>query len=170
MLDIFDYIEPCDDNLKTYSHVIHSMLLKICSEFETYLKLVAKLHYPDISSIPKPTIQDYRLMENGQLGFQERSIGLYFWRPTVKYIEPFENWTTNSPPIKWYNDYHKVKHDREVNFHLANFENLIMAFSGLFQTALQTNIIPTGKWIIREDGNTEAIFPEYQMSFLDRKK
>lgn len=35
---VFEYIEPCDDNLSTYSHRLYELLLRACTE----LKLIVK--------------------------------------------------------------------------------------------------------------------------------
>jgi hypothetical protein len=110
-------------------------------------------------------------MEN-DLGFEQRLIGLHFWRPAVKYVEPFKDWTTSNPPVSWYSAYHRVKHDREANFAEANFGNLILAYSGLFQAVIQTNILPTeNAWdhvVVQTISNkSEAVFPKYQLSQID---
>jgi hypothetical protein len=53
------------------------------------------------------------------------------WRGRNNKYKPFECWGQNKP-LPWYQAYNKVKHDRDEKFELANFENLITAFAGLF--------------------------------------
>ena len=43
----------------------------------------------------------------------------------------FGAWSINNGP-SWYKAYNETKHDRDLNFHEANFENLVNAFAGLF--------------------------------------
>lgn len=104
-------------------------------------------------------------MELMHLGFENRLIRVHFWRPQVKYFEPFKDWTRSTPPIAWYQAYNQVKHNRQANFSQANFENLMLAFCGLFQAAIQTSILPLSErwdhYVIDTNGFPEAVFPRY---------
>jgi hypothetical protein len=40
LIELFNYVEPCDDNLKTYSHRTYELLLRASMEFETNCKSV----------------------------------------------------------------------------------------------------------------------------------
>jgi hypothetical protein len=168
------YVEPVDDNLYTYSHEIWSLYMRTCVELEALFKGVAAvLGRAAVLQKDRPTILDYRLLE-ADLGLERRQIGMHFWRPQPKYIEPFASWSTNKPPVAWYSTYNKVKHNREEHFHLANFGNLTSAFCGLFQVVIQTNILPTSRECdhlvtTTSTGLNEAVFPRYQLSQRDHR-
>lgn len=171
---LMEYVEPCDDNLATYSHAIYTLFIRCCTEIEAIFKQVARIgNYTSITNKSRPTILDYRQMEVMHLGFEDRVIGVHFWRSHIKYFEPFKDWTRSTPPVAWYQAYNQVKHDREANFAQANLENLMLAFCGLFQAVIQTNILPTSeKWdhyVDYSSGSSEAVFPKYQLSQQDRR-
>lgn len=42
MLELFEYIEPSDINLKTYSLRLNDVLIKICTEIETNFKAILR--------------------------------------------------------------------------------------------------------------------------------
>lgn len=173
-LHLLRYVEPAEENLPTFSNEIWSLYVRTCMEIETLFRQVAVVRdHAGVLRKDKPTIMDYRLLEK-ELGLEQRQIGMLFWRPQVKYVEPFASWSINTPPVAWYSTYHKVKHDREQNFKLANFGNLLLAFCGLFQVVIQTNVLPTSREadhfvITTSSGLQEAVFPRYRLSQLDGK-
>ena len=59
------------------------------------------------------------------------SVEFPIWRGSKNKYKPFENWSQNKI-LSWYQAYNEVKHDRNEKFELANFENLMTAFAGLF--------------------------------------
>ncbi len=42
LLELFDYIEPADKNLASYSFRVHELLLRVCVEVEANCKAVLK--------------------------------------------------------------------------------------------------------------------------------
>ncbi|WP_317897627.1 hypothetical protein [Aurantibacillus circumpalustris] len=54
-----------------------------------------------------------------------------FWRGNKSKYQPFFDWQTNSS-LTWYQAYNETKHDKNDKFELANFDNLLTAFTGLF--------------------------------------
>ena len=42
LLKLFEYIEPADENLSTYSYRIHALLMRACIEVEAIFKAILK--------------------------------------------------------------------------------------------------------------------------------
>lgn len=130
-IKLLDYIEPTDKNLSVYSHRIYEQYLRAATEFEA--NCTAILFANDYPKKKNLKIEDfYKINKVSRLN--EYQIRLYAWTPIPKIIEPFADWqnTITFKPLKWYQDYNSVKHNRNKNFELANFENLIKAISGVF--------------------------------------
>jgi hypothetical protein len=129
-LRLLEFIDPCDNNLATYSHRLYELLLRTATEFEN----LCKYSFHARSLLPSgrsPTnINDYKLLESSW-EIEQKEVGLLFWQP-IKYIQPFDGWSTNLPPLAWYRAYNEVKHNREANFSYASLENVTLALAGLF--------------------------------------
>jgi hypothetical protein len=141
MLDLFQYIEQSDSNLKTNSFRIYELLVRICIEIETNFKAILK------ENIFEPKYKNGK--KNGQLRKEDvwnindynkinltHHLDAYkvkypIWRGKEETRVPFANWKDGKSP-EWYQAYNKVKHDRNNNFEEASFKNLIDAFAGLF--------------------------------------
>lgn len=126
--EIFDYIEPADDNLKCYSFRIHELLFRACVEVEANCRAILKENaYPE--KIDKCTMEDYKKIEQSHRP-SSYIVKLPFWDGRENERRPFGSWSNNGP-LTWYNAYNSIKHNRHVNFKEANFENMIDAMSGL---------------------------------------
>jgi len=135
------YIEPHDDNLRTYSHRLYELLLRACTEFESVCK--AKLIEQGATKSPASMdINDYKSLE-GTLRLEPAEVGWHIWRPQASYVRPFTAWSTSAPPLSWYSCYNRVKHDRSGAFSMANMENSRLAISGLFATLGRLELLPT---------------------------
>jgi hypothetical protein len=138
---LFNYIEPSDINLPTFSFKIHELLIRTCLEIEANFKAILRenIYTPVFKRGKKEgqaktedlwNMKDYiKINETHHLDNYE--VELPFWRGEKNQYKPFENWS-NSNSLKWYQAYNETKHDRHKNFETANFENLIKAFCGLF--------------------------------------
>ena len=125
------YIEPSDNHKIVYSHRIYELFLRSCTEFESVCRdLLTKEGY-NKKTIDKTNICDYKEL-NKYYNYSELEIGLLYWQPKPLYIIPFDGWDKNSPPLKWYDSYNDVKHNRNSKFQKANFENLTLSIAGLF--------------------------------------
>ena len=132
LLTIAEYINPSDANKTCHSHRLYELFLRACTEFENLCK---SSYEKNIGPLPdRSNITHYKqLEENWKLEKQE--VGILFWQNTnscVEFWTPFENWSSNSPPLKWYKAYNNVKHNRDENFSEASLENVVLAVSGLF--------------------------------------
>ncbi|MGE8103748.1 hypothetical protein ACQKP1_08665 [Allorhizobium sp. NPDC080224] len=127
MIELFDYIEPDDRNLPTYSFRIHELFIRTCIELEANFKAIL------IENAYKKrgnwTIQDYRKIEASHF-LSRYEVRLPIWRTGTKVLIPFQDWTSDKKPT-WYQEYHATKHDRHAAFSKANFENLLNSITGL---------------------------------------
>lgn len=129
LLNILDYIEPADDNLKTYSHRTYEILLRAATEFESnckkiliangYRKKPGDLNIKDYSKVNVATrLNEYKLFVNT-------------WSNGKKELQPLKEWKAGHK-LRWYSAYNAVKHDRKNDFHHASLENVINAVGATF--------------------------------------
>lgn len=126
LIELLDYIEPCDNNLETYSHRIYEMFLRACTEFEANSKAILnangyiKDHY---------NMTDYYKL-NSAMKLNDYVIKISIWEDTPKIFKPFSSWGTGHT-LPWYQSYNKVKHNRSENFKYANLENLFLSIAAV---------------------------------------
>jgi hypothetical protein len=126
-LNLLDYIEPADTNLKTYSFRIHELLLRICIEIEA--NCVAILSENGYRKPGNWTMTDYKkINESHRLSSYEVKIPV--WKGLENVRKPFENWNSDKT-LDWWEGYNKSKHDRHTEFEKATFKNLTDAMCGL---------------------------------------
>ncbi|MDY6839612.1 MAG: hypothetical protein SWH78_16740 [Thermodesulfobacteriota bacterium] len=128
-LRLCEFIAPHNSNLATFSHRNYELLLRVCTEFENLSKFV--LTENEYAKRENMNIQDYRHLEE-YFELSKQEAGLLFWTPKKKFVRPFADWAHSNSPLSWYQDYNKVKHNREAEFPLASFNNLVLSLSGLF--------------------------------------
>lgn len=127
LIEIFDYIEPDEVNLSTYSFRIHELFMRACIEVEANFKAI--LSENGYAKTGNWNLVDYRKIEASHF-LSMYEVKLPVWRTGTKILKPFEDWTANGKP-KWYQEYHDAKHNRHVAFAKANFENLLNSVAGL---------------------------------------
>lgn len=139
LLNLFNYIEPADLNLKCYSFRVHELLVRTCIEVEANLKAILRENgYPVRQSKTGRGISwnmhtDYPKIEKSHL-LSRYQILLPFWKGDAKnkIRTPFASFSSNKKPSPvWYTAYNTTKHDRNDEFENANLENLIDAICGL---------------------------------------
>ena len=125
--NLFDYVEPADENLSCYSFRIHELLLRTCVEIEANCKaILVENGYVKNGDL---NMSDYkRINVSHKLSTYKSRFPI--WSGTHNVRTPFEAWATDSP-LDWYQSYNRVKHDRHAEFTNATFENLTNAFCGL---------------------------------------
>ena len=145
---ITEFIEPVDVNLYVYSHRLHELLLRICTDFESICK--EKLIEDGYTKKPdQMNIYDYKTLEKS-LVLEKVEVGLLFWRPDIVYVQPFKDWSSANPPLIWYSDYNKVKHNRNTDFSKANLNNVRLAFAGLFALLAKLDFLSWVSPLFRE--------------------
>lgn len=130
---LFDYIEPSDINLRTYSYRIHELLTRTCIEIEANFKAIL-LENGYRKKNRKGNFLDLNITDYKKINITHRlssyEVQIPNWIGCQAIRKPFKNWEI-SDSLPWYRAYNDTKHDRHNNFHIANFENLIEAVSGL---------------------------------------
>ena len=152
--ELLAFVEPVDANLATYSHRSFELLLRACTEFESLSKqgLVAAGNLKQPSSM---TVLDYVLLE-ASVPLSALEVGIMVWRPKPIYVRPFAGWQTASPPLAWYSDYNKVKHNRNTEFSRASLENLRLAICALYLLLVKT-YVPDLTGIPQRIGNVNGV-------------
>ena len=123
---LFEYVEPSDTNLTTYSYRIHELFMRTCIEIEANFKaiLVENIFNPmDSKGKPRPEkswkIQDY-WKTNKTHHLSTYKIIIPIWDGAYSIFEPFKQWDTQVE-LSWYQAYNKSKHDRQLQFKEASF-------------------------------------------------
>lgn len=126
LYDLFNYIEPDNKNLKTFSHRIYELLLRTATEVESNFKgiMIANGY-----KSPE-TMRDYfKVASVARLS--EYKVQFTRWSSS-RLFTPFAEWNSaDYAPLQWYQSYNKVKHNRHANFEMANLENLLIAMAAL---------------------------------------
>jgi hypothetical protein len=137
LAELLEYIEPCHTNIKTYSHRIYELFLRVATEFEANCKAVLKSNDYKGKNF---TINTYHNLEV-PLKLSEYRVKYTFWHGEENYKEyitqpfvwlPYKNGEETRFKLDWYNEYNIVKHDRSINFSLACLDNLLKSIAGLF--------------------------------------
>jgi hypothetical protein len=133
---LFEYIEPSDQNLKTYSHRIHELFMRTCIEVEANFKAVLKENsYNPINKKGKArTEKDWKINDYQKVNtthhLSSYKVHCPVWDGIQSKFEPFKDWKSKNN-LLWYQAYNSSKHDRQGKFREANLENLLNAVTGL---------------------------------------
>jgi hypothetical protein len=128
LLRLFEYVEPTDDNLETYSHRTYELILRAATEFETNCKRILEANgYQKNGNL---NMSDYFKI-NAASKLHEYTVSLTVWSPAKKDLSPFGEWANEKNSLSWYQAYNLVKHDRNRNFPKASLENLLNCVAGL---------------------------------------
>jgi len=127
LLNLFDYVEPSDTNLKCYSYQIHGLLMRTCIEVEA--NLTAILRDNGYSKADDWNMGDYRKIEASHR-LSSYAVRFPVWQGGAHTRTPYASWSGNSK-VPWYQNYNAAKHDRKGEFQKADFETLTDAFAGL---------------------------------------
>lgn len=125
--ELFDYVEPADKNVKSYSYRIHALLLRACVEIEANCKAI--LRENGYSRSGDWNMDDYRKIEKTHF-LSAYEVKVPIWTGQRAIWSPFAPWTSGAK-LPWYDAYNVTKHDRHSQFEEATFENLIDACCGL---------------------------------------
>jgi hypothetical protein len=126
--ELFDYVEPADQNEKCYSYRIHELHMRTCMEVEVNCKaIMAENGYRKASGYWNMT--DYKKLDATH-NLSSYQVKFPVWRGTNSVRCPFSPWSSNGE-LSWYQAYNEAKHDRHNEFEQANFEHLLQAVAGL---------------------------------------
>lgn len=135
---VFEYVEPSDDNLSTYSHRLYSLLLRACTEFESLAKEMAKAVHGDATEFRSMT-QYVSLDLDFKLSLL--AVDVLPWRPEPRRFVPFRGWRDAEPKLVWYQGYNTVKHNRSADFSKASLANTVEAVAGVFATVAVLGVL-----------------------------
>jgi hypothetical protein len=146
--DLFDFVEPADENLSCYSYRIQALLLRACIDVEANCKAILKENgYERKDKFGKDTMNmaDYKKI-NVTHRLSSYQVKVPYWGGTKNIRSPFSAWLTGSV-LPWYEAYNTTKHDRHAGFKEATFENLLDACCGvlvLLSAQFETNDFSPG--------------------------
>lgn len=128
-LNLLDYIEPSDTNLKTYSFRIHELLLRICIEIEANFKaILVENGYRKNTDLK---MNDYKKINHSHK-LSGYIVKFPVWDGKKSTRNPFGNWRTiTNNSLTWWNAYNNSKHNRQAEFKDASFLNLTDAIAAL---------------------------------------
>jgi len=125
--ELFDYVEPSDNNLGCYSYRIHSLLVRACVEVEANCKAILTENGYRKSDDWK--MNDYRKIEKTHL-LSAYEVKVPTWTGSQSIRKPFVSWA-NGNGLPWYKAYNTTKHDRHSQFEQARLEHALDACCGL---------------------------------------
>lgn len=136
--ELFDYVEPADNNLGCYSYRIHALLLRACVEVEANCKaILAENGYARGGDW---NMYDYKKIDKTHL-LSAYEVKVPHWSGTQSIRTPFTAWASGGS-LPWYQAYNTTKHDRHSQFAQATFDHLLDACCGLLvvlSAQFQTN-------------------------------
>jgi hypothetical protein len=133
---LFEYVEPSDVNLATYSYRIHELLMRTCIEVGANFKAILSeniFNPRDRNGIAIPenrwSMNQYKIV-NQTHHLSSYRIHVPIWEGANSVFQPFAQ--LGLPVgLSWYHAYNKSKHDRRTQFKEANLGNLVDAVAGL---------------------------------------
>lgn len=129
LYELFNYVEPNDICLNTYSHRLYELLLRSATEFEANCKAILDANGYVKHSGRDLNVNDYYKIE---AACKLSGYSVCFGRWPNHDFKPFEAWNSGTYiPLPWYQGYNHVKHNRYANFHVANLENVMNGIAGL---------------------------------------
>lgn len=138
LLELFNYIEPADKSLETYSFRIHELLVRTCIEIEANFRAIFTVNkYGPFRNGANLSMEDfYKINRSHFLSSYKVEVPYWSGDPETAVRRPFKSWADQKDSAKpwvlsWYQDYNLAKHDRVNALPLANFKNLLDAFSAL---------------------------------------
>lgn len=130
----FEYVEPSEQNLQTYSFRTFELLLRACTEVEANFKAILAVN--TYSGQGNLNVKDYFKVNTSHF-LDQYEVRMPYWSGDGRVRKPFAAWARgidpcgNTPSIGWYQAYNKAKHDRAENLKLATLEHVIDAVSGV---------------------------------------
>jgi hypothetical protein len=125
---LFEYIEPSDQNLDTYSFRTYELLLRTCTEIEANFKAIFRANTYSRST-SNLNIFDYVKVDRSHF-LSDYAVKMPYWSGAGNVRRPFEAWKQGHS-LTWYQAYNSSKHDRAQELKAATLDNLVEAYGGL---------------------------------------
>ncbi len=154
--ELFDYIEPADNNLSCYSYRIHSLLLRACVEVEANCKAILKEN--GYTKARDMNMDDYKKI-NLTHRLSSYQVKVPYWNGDKDMRTPFLAWATGST-LPWYQAYNTTKHNRLAEFEEATFEHLLDACCGvlvILSAQFETNDFSPGSTLLALEGPNDGM-------------
>lgn len=159
--ELFDFIEPADNNLDCYSYRIHALLLRACIEVEANCKAILRENGYSKKNKKGEDIDlnmsDYRKI-NTTHRLSSYQIKVPYWNGIQNLRTPFSFWA-NGDPLPWYEAYNATKHDRYSEFKEATFNHLLDACCGvlvILSAQFETNSFSPGDIVLALEGSSDG--------------
>ena len=136
---LFEYVEPADGNSGSYSFRVHEISLRACVEVEANCKAILEENgYMQPRKKPRTKTgkasDDWNMADYKKLEASHRlsafQVKIWTWYGSHNMRTPFASWASGGS-LPWYDAYNATKHDRHVNFAMANFGHTVDAVCGL---------------------------------------
>lgn len=136
LIDLFNYVEPADQNIQTFSFRIQELFIRTCIEIESNFKAILSINKYSKASNTLNMEDYFKVNKSHYLSWYDVKVPYWTGDPMTAARQPFKHWSEPEKPktpwtLPWYKDYTSTKHDRANSLHLSTFENLIDAFSAL---------------------------------------
>jgi len=130
MEELFDYVEPSDQNLPCHSFRIHELLMRACVEVEANCKAI--LTENGVMLTERANMVGYHRIEASH-GLSKYEVAFPTWHGARARRRPFSNWANDAEnrSLPWYDAYNLTKHNRATGFAEATFNHLLDAICGL---------------------------------------
>lgn len=128
MVELFDYVEPSDDNETSYSYRIHALLQRACMEVEANLKAILVANRYPVAPQNMNMGDDYRQIDMSHR-LSAIQVEILHWQGRRRIVSPFERWGRGDP-LPWYQIYNRAKHDRMGAFTSATLGALVESVAG----------------------------------------
>lgn len=138
--EAFEYVEPADENLKTFSHRLYALLLRACTEVESLLKEYGQALQDSRRRFT--SMKEYSTLDR-DYQLSRITVNALMWIPQARRVQPFAEWRDPAGKLPWYQSYNAVKHDRGTNFREATVENALTAVAGAFLLTALAEAIPS---------------------------
>lgn len=126
------YVEPVQANYKTYSIEFARILISAGSEIDVVSKALCKKIEPDSGKNANDNINAYRRVITHPYRIYDKKVTI----PRNKMsFAPWDEWRGEANP-GWWRAYNEVKHDRQMNYKMANLQNALLSVAGLFVLVL----------------------------------
>jgi len=135
LLELFDFIEPDENNKNTFSFRTHALHTRAAIEVEANCKAIltengyGQRENGKVLDQSAWTMKDYKKLDDTHR-LSAYEVRLPVWKGAPVTRKPFEQWATGNA-LPWWGAYTDAKHDRHEKFAKANFTSLIDAICAL---------------------------------------
>ena len=150
--NISRYVDICEDNYKTYSIELASLIIRSCTEIE---KLAKRISGAKSRSVFKDFMIPIQAM------YPEFAIFATHFPLWSLSFTPWETLQTKDPVPQWWTQYNTIKHDKTQAQQAGNLETVLNAVAGLYAVTLYYERMISTEYQKQKFNLGPLIFPEY---------